>query len=128
MCIRDSINAEYMGNNLQLKICMQETKNLLNQSTNDALNIPKFETHSESKQENIEEEKKPLMAVYTPEFDKNSLSAFHPLKFEQHASISQEQSLTGLKRTRTKSLLSTCLLYTSPSPRDLSTSRMPSSA
>ena len=28
----------------------------------------------------------------------------------------------------TKALTSTCLLYTSPSPRDLSTSRMPSSA
>ena len=27
-----------------------------------------------------------------------------------------------------RSLVSTCLLYTSPSPRDLSTSRMPSSA
>ena len=27
-----------------------------------------------------------------------------------------------------KDILSTCLLYTSPSPRDLSTSRMPSSA
>eukprot|EP00831_Metopus_contortus_P013103 TRINITY_DN15294_c0_g1_i4.p1 TRINITY_DN15294_c0_g1~~TRINITY_DN15294_c0_g1_i4.p1 ORF type:complete len:102 (+),score=28.98 TRINITY_DN15294_c0_g1_i4:167-472(+) len=27
-----------------------------------------------------------------------------------------------------KSLLTSCLLYTSPSPRDLSTSRMPSSA
>ena len=29
---------------------------------------------------------------------------------------------------RTVSLLKSCLLYTSPSPRDLSTSRMPSSA
>ena len=27
-----------------------------------------------------------------------------------------------------KALVETCLLYTSPSPRDLSTSRMPSSA
>ena len=29
---------------------------------------------------------------------------------------------------RKKSVLKACLLYTSPSPRDLSTSRMPSSA
>ena len=29
---------------------------------------------------------------------------------------------------RTKGLAKACLLYTSPSPRDLSTSRMPSSA
>ena len=32
------------------------------------------------------------------------------------------------KRAHIKALLTTCLLYTSPSPRDLSTSRMPSSA
>ena len=31
-------------------------------------------------------------------------------------------------QTETADLLITCLLYTSPSPRDLSTSRMPSSA
>ena len=33
-----------------------------------------------------------------------------------------------LQRLDTHSLLKDCLLYTSPSPRDLSTSRMPSSA
>ena len=32
------------------------------------------------------------------------------------------------RRNRISKLLSDCLLYTSPSPRDLSTSRMPSSA
>jgi len=32
------------------------------------------------------------------------------------------------ERSRMKALIITCLLYTSPSPRDLSTSRMPSSA
>ena len=36
-------------------------------------------------------------------------------------------SLGGLK-TNKESAFSACLLYTSPSPRDLSTSRMPSSA
>ena len=35
--------------------------------------------------------------------------------------------LTG-RRSQMKTLRQTCLLYTSPSPRDLSTSRMPSSA
>ena len=34
----------------------------------------------------------------------------------------------AVKYYEEKGLLSVCLLYTSPSPRDLSTSRMPSSA
>jgi len=34
----------------------------------------------------------------------------------------------GSDGTRSRSLVENCLLYTSPSPRDLSTSRMPSSA
>ena len=34
----------------------------------------------------------------------------------------------GFARTTTYELVWNCLLYTSPSPRDLSTSRMPSSA
>ena len=34
----------------------------------------------------------------------------------------------NIARAITKSEMSDCLLYTSPSPRDLSTSRMPSSA
>ena len=34
----------------------------------------------------------------------------------------------GILLSRYYSLVVTCLLYTSPSPRDLSTSRMPSSA
>ena len=34
----------------------------------------------------------------------------------------------GLKPVHRRILFSICLLYTSPSPRDLSTSRMPSSA
>ena len=40
-------------------------------------------------------------------------------------------SLVGAASTETEALAclrNTCLLYTSPSPRDLSTSRMPSSA
>ena len=39
-------------------------------------------------------------------------------------------SAQGMERTTADymGMLATCLLYTSPSPRDLSTSRMPSSA
>ena len=40
----------------------------------------------------------------------------------------REQNFTPLKLSFGKSNYNTCLLYTSPSPRDLSTSRMPSSA
>ena len=36
--------------------------------------------------------------------------------------------LKYLERARTEALFSICLLYTSPSPRDLYRSRMPSSA
>ena len=40
----------------------------------------------------------------------------------------KEQSDLKLKKLVSRPLKSSCLLYTSPSPRDLSTSRMPSSA
>ena len=41
-----------------------------------------------------------------------------------------EESALGITTSELRSagILATCLLYTSPSPRDLSTSRMPSSA
>ena len=42
-----------------------------------------------------------------------------------HAAIVTQYVADGAP---TKKLLNYCLLYTSPSPRDLSTSRMPSSA
>ena len=38
------------------------------------------------------------------------------------------QSVEAARKDGTLAVLSRCLLYTSPSPRDLSTSRMPSSA
>ena len=38
------------------------------------------------------------------------------------------EQLSALESTLQQRLSDTCLLYTSPSPRDLSTSRMPSSA
>ena len=55
--------------------------------------------------------------VATPEW----LSQHPKLPVEDVSEVSEED----LSRA---SLLKTCLLYTSPSPRDLSTSRMPSSA
>ena len=42
--------------------------------------------------------------------------------------INALEGLLGTEITQTLDGFSTCLLYTSPSPRDLSTSRMPSSA
>ena len=38
------------------------------------------------------------------------------------------EQLRLIRKDRSKTTVSDCLLYTSPSPRDLSTSRMPSSA
>ena len=50
--------------------------------------------------------------------------------FELMSFLSAETSQVGLKVSKKEELFryATCLLYTSPSPRDLSTSRMPSSA
>ena len=39
-----------------------------------------------------------------------------------------ESSSTGIKSSGTLNITDTCLLYTSPSPRDYAASRMPSSA
>ena len=47
------------------------------------------------------------------------------LESPEAASFTKKERLT---RTRELEKLERCLLYTSPSPRDLSTSRMPSSA
>ena len=44
------------------------------------------------------------------------------------AANEHERLLDLCKNLGVKQVLETCLLYTSPSPRDLSTSRMPSSA
>ena len=46
-----------------------------------------------------------------------------PRKMEKRLNVSRSMVELGLHECRTG-----CLLYTSPSPRDLSTSRMPSSA
>ena len=43
-------------------------------------------------------------------------------------SSTQRKSTSNLNQAKAERQLNNCLLYTSPSPRDLSTSRMPSSA
>ena len=50
------------------------------------------------------------------------------LFFVSCADEEQEQLLLQLQQDMTIANATICLLYTSPSPRDLSTSRMPSSA
>ena len=47
---------------------------------------------------------------------------------EEIAGISIAEIFSKFGETKFRELESSCLLYTSPSPRDLSTSRMPSSA
>ena len=58
------------------------------------------------------------------------LKAFPMLSFENHIEIIGQtgQVITRYSIPVREALLKACLLYTSPSPRDLSTSRMPSSA
>ena len=64
----------------------------------------------------------------------SKLIQFFIEKFEMPSRVNEEQyqgQMVMLFEVTTKGelkLLNTCLLYTSPSPRDLSTSRMPSSA
>ena len=48
--------------------------------------------------------------------------------FDDKDTVGILHSLTGTMAISESTLVDTCLLYTSPSPRDLSTSRMPSSA
>ena len=47
------------------------------------------------------------------------------------AMLNYDEVIAGIEKFKeydSETLMSVCLLYTSPSPRDLSTSRMPSSA
>ena len=54
---------------------------------------------------------------------------FHGVDTWECRTKNLEEKKKGLAaKARTKELLSDCLLYTSPSPRDPKTSRMPSSA
>ena len=65
-----------------------------------------------------------LFCSLTPIFTLNSV-AEESLRLDLTQELKKGNFLIGLKQyLGTKS----CLLYTSPSPRDLSTSRMPSSA
>ena len=51
---------------------------------------------------------------------------FRTPKMYDDIPMTVDDAITG--RIRTLDTINNCLLYTSPSPRDLSTSRMPSSA
>ena len=68
----------------------------------------------------------PLLLKDLPEADTFSHGAL--TLPETQTSLNFEQKLGHLYEDSLATLLESCLLYTSPSPRDLSTSRMPSSA
>ena len=69
---------------------------------------------------------KPRAGAYTP-YDKEEIS-LHINKILEEANLPKELTAMDLRRTAVTEMMEGCLLYTSPSPRDLSTSRMPSSA
>ena len=51
----------------------------------------------------------------------------HVTSWQKGGGHKRKYRMIDFKRTKT-GMMATCLLYTSPSPRDLSTARMPSSA
>jgi len=61
-----------------------------------------------------------------PHIDEESRPWWEAL--QRHELYVQKCRDCGDMRYHTRALCTNCLLYTSPSPRDLSTSRMPSSA
>ena len=70
----------------------------------------------------------------SPNFSRVAFESNGALLRENSASRTSTQSVAGRAKAMTREAQNmireayTCLLYTSPSPRDLSTSRMPSSA
>ena len=63
------------------------------------------------------------------EYDLSDHPVFHPREYNTDRNFSSERySHPAVSNPYHLELLNICLLYTSPSPRDLSTSRMPSSA
>ena len=59
-------------------------------------------------------------------WNESSIEVAGPL--EASAPDPAEQAVAGQESARARAMLDTCLLYTSPSPRDRTRSRMPSSA
>ena len=80
------------------------------------------------------------MKIYTKTGDDGTTGLFHGGRVDKasvlpmaYGAVDEAQAAIGFARAAVSDpelneLLTTCLLYTSPSPRDLSTSRMPSSA
>ena len=63
------------------------------------------------------------------ELEQNLNSAFKLAQEQKHEFVTVEHLLLALlDNSDAQDLLSSCLLYTSPSPRDRTRSRMPSSA
>eukprot|EP00831_Metopus_contortus_P079355 TRINITY_DN7878_c0_g1_i2.p1 TRINITY_DN7878_c0_g1~~TRINITY_DN7878_c0_g1_i2.p1 ORF type:complete len:113 (-),score=31.83 TRINITY_DN7878_c0_g1_i2:72-410(-) len=112
MCIRDSINAEYMGTRgvEQINIAVSQmdkvTQNIASTAEEGAASAEELEAQAMSMKKIVEE-----------------------LEMIVHGTVSNTgEEYYEKRQIKRDSNMYTCLLYTSPSPRDLSTSRMPSSA
>ena len=72
-----------------------------------------------------------LIEKHAGELPENITASIQNIDYVSQASVALSMLLTNISQNPEaglEELLSDCLLYTSPSPRDLSTSRMPSSA
>ena len=108
-------NAILKANQIQLETAVADQKNVIEQQTNDLKKI-------RSTLEKVEELNDKLQA------DKDNLNK----RLSKHDIGNLAENKPGLVEKiinkASDSAARCCLLYTSPSPRDLSTSRMPSSA
>ena len=64
----------------------------------------------------------------TPGMDKEISSEFMKILKKQGMKFNMQNKVETIKKNAAGAVVSTCLLYTSPSPRDYAASRMPSSA
>eukprot|EP00831_Metopus_contortus_P053762 TRINITY_DN45176_c0_g1_i1.p2 TRINITY_DN45176_c0_g1~~TRINITY_DN45176_c0_g1_i1.p2 ORF type:complete len:138 (+),score=28.82 TRINITY_DN45176_c0_g1_i1:93-506(+) len=137
MCIRDSINAEYMGIKVWNYNVIEEGKpRLVQERAPDMGELFCCNFYRDSPWVIAVGGSKEGLYVWDLEESTTIAQEFgsSPSKAEEPMEMSTglDDTSSGVAKRKKKNQLfqkkQCCLLYTSPSPRDLSTSRMPSSA